>query len=648
MLLLIPAASVTAGTVLGPWVPVYKGVDYAVGTNTPGSGGFPDLHVICTMRVDLTDPDIRLFASPRTAKGDLLDEQNYQAGHYDTAGYKTSSFLKNHGLQVAINANNFHDPGTADSESPDYGEAEGTPFVVDGVLISQGVIVSTQNQGNEVAAFLFTTNNQATFIPTNWPAHSTVGANTAVTGLYTVLANGVNIGSNYISDEGAFPHGVNPRTALGLSKDRRYLYLMAIDGRQSGYSDGAVDWETAAWLLKVGAWDGANMDGGGSTCLVMADSTGAPLEVNQDSSSAAYGYQRTDGAHLGVYAKPLPGFFNDVFALPDDTAATITWTTTEPATTQVSYGLSTAFTLTSVLNSALSTNHAVLLTNLTPGTGYYFAAVSSTTLAQHVSSNFFFVTSNYATTNAVFDLTQTWMYATSDLDGVNWTAPGYDDSHWDGQGPGVLWVDTRGPDPMGDIPVALATEMPLDSGTGYPFITYYLRTHFNLTNNPAGVWLECEAWVDDGAVFYLNGAEIYRVCMPAAPALISNSTLASSYYCSGGDASCPIDFIVSGPVMTNLVAGDNVLAVEVHNYNARSPDITFGMSLSVTVPLIVGPQLSLVSSNRTAVLSWTRGGFTLQQADSPEGPWTDVPGPVFTSPYADANPAAARFFRLRR
>ena len=46
-----------------------------------------------------------------------------------------------------------------------------------------------------------------------------------MTGLYAVLVNGKNIGSNYIAYEGSFPHDVNPRTALGLSQDRRYLLL---------------------------------------------------------------------------------------------------------------------------------------------------------------------------------------------------------------------------------------------------------------------------------------------------------------------------------------------------------------------------------------------------------------------------------------
>ena len=187
---------------------------------------------------------------------------------------------------------------------------------------------------------------------------------------------------------------------------------MVIDGRQSGYSDGALDWETAAWLLLLGASDGANMDGGGSSCLVMQDSTGVPVELNHDSASAADGVERTVGSQLGIFANPVPGFINNVTALADDTAATITWTTLSNSTTQVRYGLTTNFNFSTTLLTALATNHAALLTGLTPATGYYFAAQSQAGANLHVSSNFFFTTTNYVTTDSLFDVTHTWTYAT--------------------------------------------------------------------------------------------------------------------------------------------------------------------------------------------------------------------------------------------
>ena len=56
-----------AATVLGPWVPLFDGIDHAVGTNTSGGGGMPDLMVMYALRVDLTDTNIQFYASPRIA-----------------------------------------------------------------------------------------------------------------------------------------------------------------------------------------------------------------------------------------------------------------------------------------------------------------------------------------------------------------------------------------------------------------------------------------------------------------------------------------------------------------------------------------------------------------------------------------------------
>jgi hypothetical protein len=200
--------------------------------------------------------------------------------------------------------------------------------------------------------------------------------------------------------------------------------------------------------------------------------------------------------------------------------------------------------------------------------------------------------------------------------------------------------------------VPMLTQMPADPITGYPYYTYYFRTHFSFSNSLSGVALLSTDYLDDGAVFYLNGTEIYRLRMPPAPSPILNATLASGYACSNsvdyGDAVCPDYWTVAGDLMTNLLVGDNVVAVEVHNYNAQSPDITFGLALTYTVPYPSSPQLNVTGSNGTLTLSWDRGGFTLQQADAPTGPWSNVPGPVVSSPYTTSFVGASRFYRLQK
>src|SRR5262252_6721550 len=50
----------------GVWTPLFKGVDHAAGTNNP-SASFPNLQVVRCVRVDLTDPDIRLLSTPRAS-----------------------------------------------------------------------------------------------------------------------------------------------------------------------------------------------------------------------------------------------------------------------------------------------------------------------------------------------------------------------------------------------------------------------------------------------------------------------------------------------------------------------------------------------------------------------------------------------------
>ena len=614
---------------------MFKGVDYTVGTNTPGVGGFQNLQVVYFVRVDLTDPDIRLFASPRRT--------NWQANSTETYGYTMTNFLKNNGLQVAINANQF---------SPSsYFQAEGIACNANGMIISEGKLVSpaVTSGTSDAATLYFTSNNIPTYYPTNIPAASTNGIYTAVSGFYNVLYNGVNVGSNYIGNP-AVAHQVQPRSAIGLSQNRRYLYLLAIDGRQGSldYSAGAYDWETAEWLKLAGAWDGANMDGGGSTCMVAMDTTGQPIPLNRDSASlTSPGFrQRTVGAHFGVYANPLPGFFNEVTAMPDTVTATITWKTISPATTQLKYGLTTNMNFLTASNAVLTTNHAVLLTNLTPNTGYYFAALASIGNNLFVSSNYFFVTTNYVVTNVLFELTNNWKYTTANLDTTNWPARAYEDAAWEGAGGGLLWADFRGAN--GEIPVPLTTQMPEDFNSGFPFVTYYFRTHFNFPGQLFGTELQFEGYVDDGAVFYLNGTEIHRLRMPTAPAAVNNATVATGFPCSG-DATCPDTFSLSGPlVTTNLLVGDNVFAVEVLNYNPGSPDVTFGLSALATSPFTLSPQLNITNSNATVTLSWTRGGFTLQHANEPAGPWTDVPGPVISSPFTTNHTGVARFFRLRQ
>jgi len=113
--------------------------------------------------------------------------------------------------------------------------------------------------------------------------------------------------------------------------------------------------------------------------------------------------------------------------------------------------------------------------------------------------------------------------------------------------------------------------------------TYYFRNSFQFADDPARTELKLDLAVDDGAVVYLNGAEVYRQNMPAGA--VSYATLAANAV-----ADTPI---VNGISLapTHLVAGTNVLAVEVHQAVASDSGMVFGAGLSALVtPPGPGPE----------------------------------------------------------
>jgi hypothetical protein len=56
----------------------------------------------------------------------------------------------------------------------------------------------------------------------------------------------------------------HPRTAMGISEDRRTFFLVVVDGR-STTSAGMYGTELAELMSELGAWQAFNLDGGGSS-----------------------------------------------------------------------------------------------------------------------------------------------------------------------------------------------------------------------------------------------------------------------------------------------------------------------------------------------------------------------------------------------
>lgn len=610
-------AAYGATTNVGPWVPMFQGVDLAVGSWNSGSS---NQQVRC-LRIDLTDPDIELLTSPRCTN----------CGSFEVTVENTSYFLEKHGAQVAVNGS-FYASSTGPTDEP-----LGTPENLQGLAISQGTVVSSNLTGY-LSVMLFGTNNQPFFLPNNSPATNTAGIFTAIAGNRILLLNGVN-------QQTPTPSDLDPRTAIGLSGDRRYLYLQTLDGRQPGWSDGADFYTTGEWLKRFGAWDGINVDGGGSTTMVMANCVGSAIRLNRPSFVAAYGRERNIGQSFGVYAKPLASDLQNLNVEPSSTTAVITWETALPATAQVQYGLTTNYGSATTLDARLLRRHATTLSRLTAGTNYYFRAISSAGGQQWTQACQFSTVLSLMSTQ-VFALTNVWRYTTNNLDAVAWKAPGYNDTNWMGSGRGLLYVleSSQSVAPRN-------TQMPPFSGATIPR-TYYFRTHFNFAGSTSGASLVFSNYVDDGAVFHLNGTEIHRLRMALAPTVINYATPANGVPGvppQTGDAvtNAPDVFTISGNLLTNLVQGDNVLGVEVHNNTGT--DLVFGSALIANTAATEKPPINVWVEGNDATIFWNGAGFTLQQTSTLGIPssWTNAPGPVTQSPARVTN-LSTMFYRLKK
>lgn len=619
-------APVRATVTMEPWTPLFKGIEHSTGNMIPGGGDSQRL-VVHALRVDLRDPDIQLFTTP------LLPNRAEKSGI--TGAQTVSDFLRANQLQVAVNAD-FYEPSEV--------SFPGTPVTVIGSQISEGRVVAAPQSLEAAATFHFTTNKEVIFLPTNYPPVSTSGIYTSISGHYPLVMEGVSVANNFRSPI----NGDNPRTAIGVTEDGNHLLLITIDGRQPGYSDGCEDEETAAWMLRYGAYNAINVDGGGSTTMVMADCLGLPVRLNRPSYLQGRGRERYIGSHLGVYSRGSQGFINQVKVTPGRTTAVLRWTTLSNATTQLEYGPTAAYGTLTPLDPVLTQTHEVRLTNLEPGSTTFFR-ILATADGQEYSAASCFETTNVV--QRLFDFNQRWKYQTNVLDEVPWMATTYSDADWLGEGPGLLYVEDN-------LQVTVRrTRLPAMTSAGNSRVatTFYFRTHFNFTNAASPLSLVFSNYLDDGAIFYLNGKEIQRLRMPtdtSVPILwttLANGSNPTDGTCNGdAQTNCPIVFKLTGHALTNLVRGDNLLAVEVHNFTARSPDVVFGTALFFELGYEPGEEGTALAITQQPASSTVVVGQAATISATVEGTapityswfFNQTPLPAFTGPSVTIDPVA--------
>jgi hypothetical protein len=238
---------------------------------------------------------------------------------------------------------------------------------------------------------------------------------------------------------------------------------------------------------------------------------------------------------------------------------------------------------------------------------------------------------------------QLWRYYQSNAAPADgWMVPGFDEEA-DGWATGRALFDAKRPPRSTITNQVVRTQLSLTNppSAGSQTLAYYFRGVFNLPGWPGGTRLWLRPLVDDGAVFYLNGQEVLRLRLPAPPAMMVYTNLATATVDAGfyeGPFALPAEA---------LRAGTNVFAVEVHQSDRTSSDISFAAQLVAELPEVgfAGPVLSVSRTAGEVVLQWTRADAILQEAPTAMGPWDNVQPPP-ASPLRLAPDGPGRYFRL--
>ena len=203
-------------------------------------------------------------------------------------------------------------------------------------------------------------------------------------------------------------------------------------------------------------------------------------------------------------------------------------------------------------------------TDLTPSTGYGYVVVARDSTGNSTASDPVGVTTaDSITPQELVAFGSDWRYLDDNSEQAGWRDLGFDDSTWS-EGPAQLGYGD------GDEDTVVSFGPDADS----KHVTTWFRRTINIADPTDFVGLSLGVVRDDGVVVYVNGQEVARDNLGAGTVLPNTLGLNAI---GGADESNPLPF---GAPASMLVAGDNVVAVEIHQANLDSSDISFDLELA--------------------------------------------------------------------
>lgn len=162
-------------------------------------------------------------------------------------GEEAQAFAQTYDAELVINASGFKDVG-----------GHGSGGTVKGSMVMDGVEMGSPKGGYWKVAGI---KNDGNLYVSQYIASETPNFKWAVEFFPALIINGENV------VDGTFGMGIQPRTAIGQTKDGDFLMLI-VDGRQVGYSLGCTVRDCSEILADYNAYQATNLDGGSSSVMI--------------------------------------------------------------------------------------------------------------------------------------------------------------------------------------------------------------------------------------------------------------------------------------------------------------------------------------------------------------------------------------------
>jgi hypothetical protein len=339
-------------------------------------------------------------------------------------------------------------------------------------------------------------------------------------------------------------------------------------------------WQRRARLNLVGQYDSATQNHfEGFWPSVGSDTGDGPWEVTFDSKDCQWwggdldrrawsGNAATD--YVGEFMRFCPEVDRSVATTPGQHTATaqadgtvkLTWGASSDASNDVKYLIYRDGKVIAVVSGTTTFTD----TGLTAGPHQYAVQAVDAVGNRSKSTNPTSVTvtlpgPTQPTTLIAAGATWKWLYpAAAQAPAASWKTSAFNDGAW-----------AAGPAELGYGDGDEATVIP--SGASPRNVSAYFRNLISVSNPGAYSSVTFTVKRDDGVVLYLNGVELGRNGMPSGT--IANTTLANVEQSSATQEATTWSVTIPA---ANLVAGQNLIAAEVHQFSTGSSDVSFRLT----------------------------------------------------------------------